>query len=469
MNNLNLSDLTCEPIIAKKAQDANNIGVCQYSANQLLQSITPENMSTGLQRLFNVEKYEDSFLTSWQDDYNNWNKISEVITAMLRDNSRFNSNFSYNKDGIAKIGSVHYNSKYQQNREQDEEIDNNPLTDDGTYWARGIKDTDLLPQRFNMWDVSFNGTTITLSSTSEFSDYLFNAEQLKNGLELSFIPTQDGIGYGSGSSYTLTIDGISKKLFEDEDETKAILQTESNIRNGAMITIYYKTTGDGGNGAFYVKKDVKYYTPEQPLTATIDNTNRTITLSGRTPQANQWLSSLTSNDITTGFSLRIVMSGSNTGGAVPYTLIFNSNLSKQVIINYCNSNDNEPYCSQMLRDKVRYDITYRGALFVVDDYINVVQVKQGVSNGIHYEIKNDGICRQWQAASASTAGGSNITFPIAFSSNPDVQVTARSGQGTTATRSAWNRGSTATGFTIGQGESTECSWEASGEVDLSLL
>ena len=175
MNNLNLADLTCEPIIAKKAQDAENIGVCQYSANQLLQSITPENMVTGIQRLFNIKNYEDIFLTSWQDDFNNWNKLSEVITAMLRDNSRYNSKFSYNKYGLSIIDLVHYLSKDQQNRERDAEIDNNPLTDNGTYWSRGIKDTDLLSQRFNLWNVSMTNTTITLTSTTEFSDYLFDA------------------------------------------------------------------------------------------------------------------------------------------------------------------------------------------------------------------------------------------------------------------------------------------------------
>ena len=210
---MNLADLTCEPIIAKKAQDAHNIGVCQYSANQLLQSITPENMATGIQRLFNIGQYNNSFLTSWQDDYNNWNKLSEVITAMVRDNSRYNNKFSYNKDGLSTIGVVHYLSKDQQNRERDAEIDNNPLTDNGTYWSRGIKDSDLLSQRFNLWDVSSDGTTITLTSVSEFSDYLLTNSQVVNGTTISWIADANAPGYSAGQHYTLTIDGNSYNLF----------------------------------------------------------------------------------------------------------------------------------------------------------------------------------------------------------------------------------------------------------------
>ena len=347
MNNLNLADLTCEPIIAKKAQDANNIGVCQYSANQLLQSITPENMVTGIQRLFNIRNYEDNFLTSWQDDYNNLNKLSEVITAMVRDNSRYNGKFSYNKNGLATVGLVHYLSKNQQDREQDTEIDNNPLTDNGVHWFRGIKDTDLLSQRFNLWNVSINNRTITLTSTTEFSDYLFTADQLKDGLEISFIPTQDGVGYSAGQGYTLIIDGVSKKLFEIEDET--IAGTGSSIKAGKLLKIYYKQSGNSGAGAWYIVNTSISTTYLGILNiSNVDDDNLTFRITSPDTHIQSILNNINAQNIfryyfdLSGLVNKKILSTQQDPNGTCWKAIFNDNFSCNVFFNYTtkyNTND----------------------------------------------------------------------------------------------------------------------------------
>ena len=167
-------------------------------------------------------------------------------TALLRDGiANYNVGFSYNKNGLCKKNNILYISTH--NRNKNNNIENNQ------HFKRGIMNTDLLPQRFNIWNVSIVNNIITLTSDGDFVDYKFRPDQLRTGLCLSFIAPNDCEGYIEGG-YRLIIDGYETKLFENIDETKSCLQ--SNIKKNCLITIFFNQQGDEGYGAFYTQQSI---------------------------------------------------------------------------------------------------------------------------------------------------------------------------------------------------------------------
>lgn len=244
-----LQTLAQAPIIAKAAQDGGQFGKYVFFTNGTLNYVIPETFAQTAQRLYGIKDVNDDMdkqmPACWNVVNDRYNFVSRTITEALRDKSVYCDWCSYNKWGVASINDVEYVSKIADN-------ENNDPQQSSDKWARGIKNTDMLPQRFNCWDVSIVDNTISLSSTSAFADYLFTEDQLVNGLKLSFIATTTLNGYSAGSSYTITVDGISKKLFESANEQEATIGGVINANE--LVTVYYNSAADNGNGAFFVVK-----------------------------------------------------------------------------------------------------------------------------------------------------------------------------------------------------------------------
>ena len=165
-------------------------------------------------------------------------------------NAPWNKFMNYTSTAVVKDdNNILWKSKIENNK------GNNPTEDTAReQWDRGIINHELYNQRFNIWEVEMaeGSPIIKLTSTGDFVNYPLTEQQLVNGLEISFLPTQDGSGYSAGSSYTITIDGVDKKLFEDIDETKA--GSGANIIENQLLKIYYNSSADEGNGAFFILK-----------------------------------------------------------------------------------------------------------------------------------------------------------------------------------------------------------------------
>lgn len=244
-----LQTLTQAPIVAKAAQDGGEFGKYVFFTNGTLNYVIPETFAQTAQRLYGIKDVNDDMDKQmppcWNVVNDRYNFLSRTITEALRDKSVYCDWCSYNKWGVASINDVEYVSKIADN-----ENNNPPQSTDK--WARGIKNTDMLPQRFNCWNVSIVDNTISLSSTSAFADYLFSEDQLVNGLKLSFIATTTLNGYSAGNSYTITVDGVSRKLFENANEQEATIGGVINANE--LVTVYYNSAADNGNGAFFAVK-----------------------------------------------------------------------------------------------------------------------------------------------------------------------------------------------------------------------
>jgi len=228
-------------------QDEHKIGKCIYDINDIVTSVEKEKIAQIITRLQNASGL-DEVKTCITQYITTIFGLSGLFTGLLRDGvAKKNNGFKYNEEGLTKENNVFYISKINKN-------ENNTISD-RSKWLRGIINNDILAQRFNLWNVSMIGGNIFLNSTDDFKNYRFEEGQLVNGLKISFIATEDGVGYAVNEGYRIIIDGnIEKKFFESKQDEAII---SSKIKAGQLVNIYYNSSADNGNGAFFLE-DIQY-------------------------------------------------------------------------------------------------------------------------------------------------------------------------------------------------------------------
>ena len=256
-NAIDLRNLTQEPLFFQgeveqdeehqysDANGAHGIGKPVYDEvgkEALVVKVTRETLQESINRntIRNMTFTQENEKTCATEEATLFRSTTGVAVGIMRNGSRYLNYVYYHQDAVVVANSIFYISRMDENAYHD------PTESGSGYWRRGLYNDENYHQQMQLFNVSVNGSDITLNSV--FENYKVQDSQIQNGTIISFISPSTPSGYARGEGHNLFIDGNKYKLFETLDQS---FVDNSAILPNKLTRCYYVSALQ----AFFLEKE----------------------------------------------------------------------------------------------------------------------------------------------------------------------------------------------------------------------